>query len=169
MARRLAPAPRSSDMSEIFSRLGIALGLGLLVGLQRQRTDARLAGFRTFPLVTLLGALCGLLAETYGGWIVAGGIGGLALIIVGGNLPLLRVSEERPGVTTEVTMLVMFALGAYLMAGATAVAIATCGAVVVLFGFALNSQHSTLNFIVPAEHKFCQGNDKDRGAQAAGR
>ena len=44
-------------MIDIFIRLGIVLGLGLLVGLQRQRTDARLAGFRTFPLVTLFGAL----------------------------------------------------------------------------------------------------------------
>ena len=119
-------------MIDIFSRLGIVLGLGLLVGLQRQRTDARLAGFRTFPLVTLFGALCALLAENFGGWTVAGGLAGLALIIVGGNLPLLRAGEERPGLTTEVTMLLMFVVGAYTMVGSLAVAIATCGAVAVL-------------------------------------
>lgn len=119
-------------MTEIFSRLGIALGLGLLVGLQRQRTDARLAGFRTFPLVTLLGALCALLAENFGGWTVAGGLAGLALIIVGGNLPLRRNAEENPGLTTEVTMLLMFVIGAYTMVGSQAVAIAICGAVAVL-------------------------------------
>ena len=119
-------------MTELFSRLGIAVGLGLLVGLQRERTDARLAGFRTFPLVTLLGALCGLLADQQGGWIVAGGLGGLALVILGGNLPLLRGGEERPGVTTEVALLVMFAVGAYLIKGSTAVAIASAGAVAVL-------------------------------------
>lgn len=119
-------------MIELFGRLGIAVGLGLLVGLQRQRTDARLAGFRTFPLVTLLGALCGLLAETHGGWVVAGGFGGLALVMLGGELPLLRGGEERPGVTTEVALLVMFAVGAYLMKGATAVAIASSGMVAVL-------------------------------------
>jgi uncharacterized membrane protein (DUF4010 family) len=56
----------------------------------------------------------------------------LALVIVGGDLPLLRGGEERPGVTTEVAMLVMFALGAFLMADSTGVAIAICGAVVVL-------------------------------------
>lgn len=33
-----------------FSRLGIALGPGLLDGLQRERTESSLAGFRTFPL-----------------------------------------------------------------------------------------------------------------------
>jgi uncharacterized membrane protein (DUF4010 family) len=119
-------------MTETFSRLAIALGLGLLIGLQRERTDARLAGFRTFPLVALLGALCALLGQEFGEWIVAGGLAGLALIILGGDFPLLRAGEERPGVTTEVTMLLMFALGAYVMVGAPAVAIATCGAVAVL-------------------------------------
>jgi uncharacterized membrane protein (DUF4010 family) len=119
-------------MSDEFMRLGIALGLGLLVGLQRERTDARLAGFRTFPLVTVLGAVCGLLAEAHGGWVVAGGLAALALIILGGDLASARVAGQSPGLTSEVTMLVMFALGAYLMAGSTAVAITICGAVVVL-------------------------------------
>ena len=39
--------------------MGLALarfGLGLLVGLQRERTDSRLAGFRTFPLITMVHA-----------------------------------------------------------------------------------------------------------------
>jgi hypothetical protein len=40
----------SSPLLETFTRLAIARGLGLVVGLQRQqRTDARLAGFRTSP------------------------------------------------------------------------------------------------------------------------
>jgi hypothetical protein len=37
---------------EVFQTLGIALGLGLLVGLQRERSDSRWAGIRTFPLIT---------------------------------------------------------------------------------------------------------------------
>ena len=119
-------------MVDTFSRLGIAVGLGLLIGLQRERTDARLAGFRTFPLVTLLGALCGLLAQAFGGWILAGGVGALAIVILGGNFPLLHSADERPGVTSEVTMLVMFGLGAYVMVGSLAVALASCGVVAVL-------------------------------------
>ena len=38
--------------------------------------------------------------------------GGLALVIVGGNLVLLGTREDRPGVTSEVALLVMFAVGA---------------------------------------------------------
>ncbi|MEO6002667.1 MAG: MgtC/SapB family protein [Opitutus sp.] len=119
-------------MLDTFSRLGITLGLGLLVGLQRQRTDARLAGIRTFPLVALLGAVCGLLAQTFGAWVLLGGIVSLALVIAGANLPLLRAAEDSPGVTTEAALLVIFMVAAYLMVGSVAVAIALCGAVAVL-------------------------------------
>ena len=49
------------ELAELFQRLGTALGFRLLVGLQRERAGSRLAGFRTFPLVTVLGALCALL------------------------------------------------------------------------------------------------------------
>lgn len=119
-------------MLETFGRLAIALGLGLLVGLQRQRTDARLAGFRTFPLVALFGAMCGLLAQQFGGWILFGGMLALALVLIGANLPLLRVGEDSPGMTTEAALLVMFAVGGYLIFGSTALAIVVCGAVAVL-------------------------------------
>jgi len=117
---------------DLFGRLALALGLGLLIGLQRERTDARLAGFRTFPLVTLFGALCGLLGGEFGGWVVGGGALALALVIVGGNLGRLRDGGEPGGVTSEVTVLVMFALGVYLMHGELGVGIAVCGAVAVL-------------------------------------
>jgi uncharacterized membrane protein (DUF4010 family) len=124
--------PACFAMPDLFSRLGIALGLGLLIGLQRQRTDARLAGFRTFPLVTLLGALCALLGQEFGAWTVGGGLTALAIVIIGGNFSLLRSGESQPGVTTEVTMLLMFTIGAYTVIGSPAIAITTCGAVAVL-------------------------------------
>jgi uncharacterized membrane protein YhiD involved in acid resistance len=43
--------------------LGIAFGLGLLVGLQRQRTDNKMAGVRTFTLIAILGVISGLLSR----------------------------------------------------------------------------------------------------------
>jgi len=120
------------ELLEVFKRLGIALGLGLLVGLQRERTDARLAGFRTFPLITLLGALTGLLGKDFGGWIMGLGLLGLAAVIVVGNLEALRGKNESPGVTSEAALLVMYAVGAYLMIGHSSVAIAVGGTVAVL-------------------------------------
>ena len=110
------------DLPSVFRQLGIALGLGLLVGLQRERTDSRLAGFRTFPLITVLGNLCGLLGQASGGWVVGLGLIALSGVIVVGNLAEPRGAEARPGVTTEIAMLVMFLVGAYLASGSEAVA-----------------------------------------------
>ena len=54
--------------------LVVALGLGLLVGLQREWAKSEGAGIRTFALITVLGSVCGLLAARSGGWIVAAGL-----------------------------------------------------------------------------------------------
>jgi hypothetical protein len=51
------------DIPSLFQQLGIALGLGLPVGLQRESAASPLAGVRTFPLVTVLGTVCGLLSH----------------------------------------------------------------------------------------------------------
>lgn len=123
------------ELATQFQQLGVALGLGLLVGLQRERAASRLAGVRTFPLVTLFGALCSLLAETFGGWILAAGCLALAALIILGNLLETLEGETDPGLTTEVALLLMFGVGAYLMVGATEVAVAISGGMAVLLQF----------------------------------
>lgn len=112
--------------------LAIALGLGLLIGLQRERTVATIAGFRTFPIVTLFGTLCGILADSLGGWIVAAGLLSVAALVVAGNLANLRSETPDPGITTEVTLLAMFIIGAYLSHGAAAVAVVLTATLAVL-------------------------------------
>lgn len=116
-------------LPELFQRLGIALGLGLIVGLQRERSGSTLAGFRTFPLVTLFGGVAGLLAETHGGWILAAGFVSLAGVIVAGHMENL---QEKGGITTEVAMLLMFAVGAFAMVDKAGIAAAVGGTVAVL-------------------------------------
>ena len=122
-------------MASTFQQLGIALGLGLLVGLQRERADSRLAGMRTFPLVTLLGALCSMLAQVFGGWILVAGLLALAALIILGNLLEMSEGVADPGLTTEVALLLMFGVGAYLMVGAAEVAVAISGGLAVLLQF----------------------------------
>ena len=113
-------------------RLAVALGLGLLVGFQRERTERTVAGFRTFALVTLFGAITALLSETLGGWVVAGGLLGVATMLVIGNLTKLSAGESDPGITTEIAALLMFAIGAFLMLGPPEIGIALGGVVAVL-------------------------------------
>lgn len=100
---------------ELFQALGISLLLGLLVGLQREVTHSVLAGFRTFPLITALGTVCGFLSFSFGGWILAVGLLGVVAVVVVGNLLILREEKPDPGITTEVAILLMFAVGALLM------------------------------------------------------
>lgn len=123
------------EIALIFEKLGIALGLGLLIGMQRERTANDLAGVRTFPLVTLFGALCALLAQAFGGWIIAAGLVALASMIILGNLARFRKGVLDPGLTTEVAILLMFGVGAYIVVGSAGVAIAIGGVAAVLLHF----------------------------------
>ena len=116
----------------IIEPVAIAMGLGILVGLQREWAASQLAGIRTFPLLAALGALCGLLAMHYGGWIVAAGLAGVAVLMVVGNLSKMRLGQADPGVTTEAAALVMYAIGAALAADLTVPAVIVGGAVAVL-------------------------------------
>lgn len=121
------------DLSSEFLQLGLALGLGLLVGLQRERIADRVAGVRTFSLITLFGCLSAILAEAFGSWILSAGMIAVAAITVMANVALVQRSEEAdPGLTTEIAMLVMYAVGAYLVMGRMAVAVAVGGSVAVL-------------------------------------
>ena len=115
-----------------FLQLAVALGLGLLVGLQRERMDSAIAGIRTFALITLFGALAAQLGRVFGGWVVAAGLLVVAAFVVAGNLARLSKGEADPGQTTEFTAVLMYGVGAWVVVGAMPVAIALGGTVAVL-------------------------------------
>ncbi|CAG1004572.1 hypothetical protein PHYC_03153 [Phycisphaerales bacterium] len=102
--------------SESIFNLGIALGLGLLVGLQRERAGSAIAGIRTFAIITLLGAAAAMLTEPLGAWVVVAGFLSVAVLTLVGNL-IRPVAEESPGVTTEAAMLLMYGVGAMVVLG----------------------------------------------------
>lgn len=120
------------ELAAAFMQLGIAAGLGLLVGLQRERKVGDIAGFRTFPLVTLTGTVCGQLALAFDGWVLLGGFVAIAAAVVIGNLAKIRAGHPEPGITTEVAVVLMFAVGAYLTIGPPQVAVAVGAAAAVL-------------------------------------
>ena len=122
--------------------LAIALGLGLLIGLEREWSTDEIAGIRTFPLIAVFGVLCAKLGETFGGWMIAAGLLGLAVVLVLGDLAkfnLARLPEGEtgarridPGVTTEVSALLTFVLGAALAQGLVTEAVVTGGGMAAL-------------------------------------
>lgn len=146
----------------MFQQLGISLLLGLLVGLQRERANV-MAGMRTFPLVTVLGTLTAIISTRMGeSWILAAAMLGVVAVTVVGHLiqprgngsdngsqnggsksshnsdqslfPSEGAGSHR-GITTDVAMLLMFAVGAFLVVGDMSVAVAVGGGVAVLLQF----------------------------------
>lgn len=112
----------------------IAVALGLLVGLQREWSKSRVAGIRTFPLITLFGAVVGMLSNDFAGAIPAGLIAVVALLVVA-NVAKIRAGEGTPGLTTEFAALAMFAVGVAVARDLLVPAIAATGSVAVLLQF----------------------------------
>ena len=136
--------------TEIFQALGVALALGLLVGMEREWGKDQVAGIRTFTLVTLSGALSALVAEKYGGWVIAAAVVCLTVMILIGNLPALRRRAADMGITTEFAMLAMFFTGMLPLMGYGVVATVVAGVVMVLL-HSKKSMHSLVRKIGEAE------------------
>jgi len=108
---------------EIFQRLGLALAIGLLMGLERgwQARDVaeggRVAGIRTFALIGLLGGLGGWFGQAMGPLALASSFLALAALVVAAHVMRSRAGEHEVGVTTEVAELTAFALGALAALG----------------------------------------------------
>jgi uncharacterized membrane protein (DUF4010 family) len=120
------------DTAELLQSFGTALGLGLLVGLQREWVQNRVAGIRTFALLSLFGALCGLLGLVYSGWVIAAALIAFVSIVIIGHLAEMKNQEPDSGLTTEMAMLVMFATGIITIHGHRLIAVVIAGSVMVL-------------------------------------
>jgi len=133
----------SAPVGALLLGLGVALGGGLLIGLERERRkgrgpDRQAAGIRSFTLVALGGAIAQALQQPA---LVA--VGALAVVVMaalaywrsqagaptaaGGALPSRAGNGADPGMTTELAMVVTYLVGVLAMdrpalgAGAAAV------------------------------------------------
>ncbi|NFV80184.1 MgtC/SapB family protein [Magnetospirillum aberrantis] len=118
------------DHVELFQRLGLALAIGLLMGVERgwQAREAAhggpLAGIRTFALIGLLGGICGWLGHSLGALALAAGFVALAAIVVAAHVVRAQSGEQNVGVTTQVAEIIAFGLGAMAVMGEGAAAAA---------------------------------------------
>jgi len=120
---------------EALKRLLVALLVGLLVGVDRERAEQRkqrklFAGIRTFPLIAIVGALLALLVPVGGPWPLVCGLAAVAAIALVSYRESVRAGEM--GATTEIAALATYALGAMAGVGQAAGAGATGVAVAVL-------------------------------------
>lgn len=115
---------------EVFYHLGVALAIGLLIGLERGwkarevKEGERVAGVRTYGLIGLLGGAASLLANQFGALVL-----GLAFVGMAGALTTVyvvnyRAVEDDAGITSLVTGLLTFTLGALTVMGELVVAAA---------------------------------------------
>jgi uncharacterized membrane protein (DUF4010 family) len=124
------------DQTDLFFRLGMAILLGVLIGIEREYTAHRkeqkmFAGVRTFGLFGLLGGLGALGADQMNQpWAL------VAILLVMGALISLAYNitahKERLGMTTEVTGLVVLLNGALCYWGFISLAVASAVSVTVL-------------------------------------
>lgn len=94
-------------------RLAIALGIGLLIGIERERRKGEgparsIAGIRTFAVAALLGAVSVMLGDEI---LLAVAVCGVMLLAAIGYYR----SPEDPGLTTEIALLLTVLLGALAM------------------------------------------------------
>lgn len=101
----------------------LALLLGALMGLERERSESGFAGLRTFILVTLFGSLCGnISAESGGEWIMVVGLATIAAQGMMGHIVRLK-QHTSSGMTTAIAMLIAYLVGILLTLGHTVTSI----------------------------------------------
>lgn len=105
-------------------RVLVALLVGLLIGLDRERAEVRkrrrsFAGVRTFPLIALVGAISVLLIDTTGPLLVIASFLAVAAVSL---VYYRRTAGRAPGATTEIAAIATFLLGALAGAGQLLVA-----------------------------------------------
>jgi uncharacterized membrane protein (DUF4010 family) len=125
----------------IFYHLGVALAIGLLIGLERgwkareAEEGERIAGLRTYGLIGLLGGGTALLAEHFGA--IALGFGFVAMGGVLATVYAINIHQgkEDVGITSLVAALLTFVLGALAAMGEVAIAAATAVVATLILGF----------------------------------
>jgi uncharacterized membrane protein (DUF4010 family) len=125
---------------ESFKLLGIALVLGLLIGLERgwrereRREGMRIAGLRTYGLISFLGGLSAMLAKQSSPLLLGFVFIALALIL------LVAYSKNREkfedvGITSMIASLLAFILGALVVFGHAVLAASSAVVITLLLGF----------------------------------
>ena len=90
----------------------VSAGIGLLVGLERERKPTAKAGVRTFTLIALLGSLAALLTESTGSaWALGAGAVAVTGALVAAYLQDRESVRDDSGTTTVMAALAVFFLG----------------------------------------------------------
>ena len=132
--------PLAEPSLELIEAFLLSLGIGLLMGLERERNPTSRAGLRTFGLATLLGTVCGLLATRTGSpWLLAGGLVVIGMMMIAAYHR--QPDANDPGTTSVVALLLAFCFGAMVWYGyrTSAVMLAILSTILLYFKAELQS------------------------------
>ncbi|HBV21851.1 MAG TPA: magnesium transporter MgtC [Nitrosomonas sp.] len=101
-----------------------SLAIGLLIGLERERSPSARAGLRTFALVALFGTLAAMLSDkTDAPWFLVGGLLIVGLMTIAAYVRIQADSATDPGTTTVAAIVICYGLGATVWYGDTKLAV----------------------------------------------
>lgn len=111
------------SVSQYLQAFVTSLGIGLLLGLERERRANPKAGVRTFALVALLGTLAALIGQQTGNyWVIAVGLFAVAAMMIVANLGTPQ-DDGDPGTTSVVALMVCYGLGVTVLFGQATLAV----------------------------------------------
>ncbi len=132
--------PDSSNELIILQQLASALALGLLIGLERgwrkrkQSEGERIAGLRTYALISLLGGIFTLLAQQIGMLLLGFGFIGLVMVAIAAYYQRIREQDDI-GITSVIAILLTFLLGALCTLGQVHIAAPAAVIITLLLSF----------------------------------
>ncbi|RUM56863.1 MAG: MgtC/SapB family protein [Persephonella sp.] len=100
--------------SEIIFKIFFSLGLGLIIGLEREhrtKLGETFAGIRTIPLITILGTLSAYIYENYWDKVFYFTFGAIVLYTI---LNFYLEYQKDVGITTEITILIAYTIGIFV-------------------------------------------------------
>ena len=120
----------------LVTTFAVSAGIGLLVGLERERKPTSKAGVRTFTLIALIGTLAALLDEATGSpWVLAAAAVCITATLVAAYLHDRESVRDDSGTTTVAAALAVLFLGAMNYHGYRLPAVALGVAITVLLYF----------------------------------
>lgn len=145
--------PWTEGLQELLVRALIALGLGFLVGLEREYArvvdrEEQFAGVRTYALVALFGFLAAFLAERYGPLLFTAALVLYAALVI--TSYALTARSGSYGITTELSSVLTFLVGAVVFQGYVLLATILTVAITLLLSFKL-PLHRFIATLTPKE------------------
>lgn len=105
--------PDDAELFQLIQKLGIAILIGALVGLEREfskpKNEKIFAGIRTFPLISIIGFLAALVSTLTDFWVYIAIFIGFSAILTASHF--LMAKEGNTGGTSEMAIVTVFILG----------------------------------------------------------